>query len=68
MGQQNVHPVVIIAVIAVLVAGLGYFGYRAAQPAQPKSGSYTPGVPPWMDKNSPQYGKSPYVAAAMPKH
>jgi hypothetical protein len=68
MGQQNVNPVIIIAVIAVLVVGLGYFGYRAAQPPMPKPGSYTPGVPPWLDKNSPDYGKAPNVAAAIQKH
>jgi hypothetical protein len=67
MEQKEVSPVIIIAALVVLVAGLAYFGYRAAQPPTPKVGSYTPGVPPWLDKKSPDYGKAPNVVASQ-KH
>jgi len=59
MGQkQQVNPIVVIAALVVVIAGMGYFGWRAVQPPTPAAGSYTPGVPPWLDKNSPDYGKT----------
>jgi hypothetical protein len=63
MEKKQVSPIVIIAAIVVMVGGLGYFGWRATLPPQPAAGSYTPGVPPWLDKNSPSYGKSPNEVA-----
>lgn len=64
MGQKQISPVVIVAAIVLVVAGIGYFGFRAVQPPAPAAGSYTPGVPPWLDKNSPSYGKGPNFQAA----
>ena len=61
MEQKQASPLVVIAALVALAGGIGYFGWRAAQPTT-NTGSYTPGVPPWLDKNSPQYGKSPYAA------
>lgn len=56
MEKREVNPVVLIAVAVVLVALLGYFGFRAMQPPTPAAGSYTPGVPPWMDKQHQNVG------------
>lgn len=47
--KNEVNPIVVGAVLLVIVVVLGYFGWKAIQPAQPPAGSYTPGVPPWMD-------------------
>ena len=67
MAQKQVNPIVIIAALVVVVVGMGYFGWRAIQPPTPTPGSYTPGVPPWLDKNLADYGKAPNVVAAQ-KH
>ena len=67
MQQKQVNPLVAIAVVVVAIIGVVYGGFRAAQPPQPPAGSYTPGVPPWLDKNSPGYGKGPgYISAQKP--
>jgi hypothetical protein len=52
MGNREINPAVMIAVIVVVLCVVGYFGYRATSPPTPAPGSYTPGVPPWMDKNN----------------
>ena len=53
MGGKEVNPIVIIAALVVVVGLIGYFGYKAVMPPTPPAGSYTPGVPPWMDKKHP---------------
>lgn len=57
--NKEINPIVIIAAVVVLVVILGYFGFHAMSPPTPAPGSYTPGVPPWLDKKSPDYGKGP---------
>jgi len=64
MGNKPVNPIVIIAAIVGVVILIGYFGWKSAMPPQPAAGSYTPGVPPWLDKNSPSYGKAPNAPVA----
>lgn len=65
--QTQINPIFVIAALLIVVIGIGYFGFKAAQPPTPAAGSYTPGVPPWMDKNSSNYGKNPYATASQ-KH
>ncbi len=51
MGNKEINPVVAV-VAGVVVLGLAaFFGFRAVQAPAPPPGSYTPGVPPWMDKS-----------------
>jgi hypothetical protein len=57
MATKSVHPIIVIATVVVLIALVGYFGFRAVVPPAPAAGSYTPGVPPWMDKHNSNYGK-----------
>ena len=52
METRQINPIVIIAAL-VVVGLIGYFGYKAVTPPTPPAGSYTPGVPPWMDKKHP---------------
>jgi hypothetical protein len=51
MGGKEANPIVIAAALVIVVALVGYFGYKAVMPPAPPPGSYTPGVPPWLDKN-----------------
>lgn len=51
MDTKQINPIIIIASLVTFVALIGYFGYKAVMPPTPPAGSYTPGVPPWMDKN-----------------
>lgn len=51
MGNKEINPVVAIAAGAVVLGLALFFGFRAVQPPTPPPGSYTPGVPPWMEKN-----------------
>ena len=62
--NKQINPVVIVAVLVALVAVLGYFGYRAATPPTPAPGSYTPGVPPWLDKAHPNAAEGVHPAGA----
>ncbi|BDI32353.1 hypothetical protein CCAX7_44040 [Capsulimonas corticalis] len=55
--KKEISPLVVIGAIVVIIGFVGYFGWRAVSPAQPPAGSYTPGVPPWLDKSSANYGK-----------
>lgn len=70
MGSKEINPVILIITVVVVLAVIGYFGMRAMQPPQPPPGSYTPGVPPWLDKNHPQTAApgvhSPTEAGAAP--
>lgn len=66
MEKKQVNPIVVIAALVVVIIGMGYFGWRATLPPQPAAGSYTPGVPPWLDKNSPSYNKTANPAAPEP--
>jgi hypothetical protein len=51
MGNKEINPAVAIAVGVVVLVLAAFFGIRAVQPPAPPSGSYTPGVPPWLEKN-----------------
>jgi hypothetical protein len=51
MGNKEINPAVAIAVGVVVLVLAAFFGLRAVQPPAPPAGSYTPGVPPWMEKN-----------------
>lgn len=55
-GNQ-VNPLIAVGACVVALGLLGFLGYRAMQPPTPPANSYTPGVPPWLDKKSAQYGK-----------
>jgi len=56
MEKMEINPVV-GAIVGVIVIGLiVFFGFRAVQPQRPPAGSYTPGVPPWMDPKNPNHG------------
>jgi hypothetical protein len=56
--KQELNPVIaIIAIVVLIGAGIGTFLYMTA-PRTPAGVKYTPGVPPWMDKNNPQTGKA----------
>jgi hypothetical protein len=52
--KQEINPLFLIigAVLALGVVILIF--YRASSPPVPPAGSYTPGVPPWMEKNRTQ--------------
>jgi hypothetical protein len=51
MGKKEINPAVAVAVGVVVLGLAAFFGIRAVQPPTPPSGSYTPGVPPWLEKN-----------------
>ncbi len=51
MGDKASNPIVMIIVGVVAVVILLFVGFHAMQPPTPPAGSYTPGVPPWLDKN-----------------
>ena len=53
METRQINPLVIIAALVVVVGLIGFFGYKAVMPPTPPAGSYTPGMPPWMDKKHP---------------
>lgn len=51
--KQQISPIIVIIAIVVLVgAGIGTFMYMTT-PRPPAGVKYTPGVPPWMEKNKP---------------
>lgn len=56
--SKQVNPILAIAACVLVLGVIGFFGYRALQPRAPDPNSYTPGVPPWLDPKSPQYGKA----------
>jgi hypothetical protein len=58
MGKTEINPVVAIVAGVLILAVIVFFGYRATQPPTPARGSYTPGVPPWLDKNNPNKGSN----------
>jgi hypothetical protein len=68
--KKSVNPFVAIAAGVIVLGLIAFFGYRSMTPASPPPGSYTPGVPPWMDKNNPNYGKvqPPPAKDAVPGH
>jgi hypothetical protein len=49
MGNKEINPAAAIAVGVVVLGLATFFGLRAVQPPAPPSGSYTPGVPPWLE-------------------
>ena len=53
METRQINPLIIIAALVVVVGLIGFFGYKAVMPPTPPAGSYTPVVPPWMDKKHP---------------
>ncbi|MCW3101078.1 MAG: hypothetical protein JWL77_6696 [Chthonomonadaceae bacterium] len=55
--KKEVNPILIGAILVLVVGTLGYFGWKVMSPAEPRAGSYTPGLPPWMDPKSPEYKK-----------
>jgi hypothetical protein len=55
--KKEVNPILIGAILVLVVGALGYFGWKSMSPAEPPAGSYTPGVPPWLDPKSPEYKK-----------
>ena len=55
--KKEINPVLIGAILVLAVGALGFFGWRAMSPPEPAAGSYTPGLPPWLDPKSPQYKK-----------
>ncbi len=56
MEQKEINPVVSVLVGVVVLGLMVFFGFRAVQPASPPPGSYTPGVPAWLDPKNPNYG------------
>ena len=64
--KKEVNPIIVIAIIAVLVIFAGFGVYKASSPPAPPAGSYTPGVPPWLDKNHPAQSGVNGAPAAQP--
>ncbi|MEO7718381.1 MAG: hypothetical protein ABIY70_19440 [Capsulimonas sp.] len=64
MAKKEINPLFVIGAIVMVIGFVGYIGWKAVSPPQPPAGSYTPGVPPWMDKNSASYNKPPGAPAA----
>lgn len=56
MDKFEVNPVIGVIVGVIVLGLIVFFGFRAVQPAQPPAGSYTPGVPPWLDPKNPNHG------------
>ena len=67
MTKQEINPIFLIigAVLALGVVILIF--YRASSPPVPPPGSYTPGVPPWMEKNRPQVQSGVHTAPTAPQ-
>jgi len=55
--KKEVNPILIGVILVLVVGALAYFGWKAMSPPEPPAGSYTPGLPPWMDPKSPEYKK-----------
>ncbi len=51
MDTKQIKLIILTASLVAFVVLIGYFGYKAVMPPTPPAGSYTPGVPPWMDKD-----------------
>ncbi len=67
MTKQEVNPIFLILAIVVVIGVILFVFYRAASPAAPPAGSYTPGVPPWMEKNRPQTQTGVHQAPSPPQ-
>ena len=59
METKALNPAVLVGVIVAVVLAIGVIGYRAVAPATPSPGSYTPGVPPWQEKNNGKQVSAP---------
>ena len=54
MTNREINPTVLIIAGVVMLGVILFLFFRASSPATPRAGSYTPGVPPWMEKNATQ--------------
>lgn len=52
--KQEVNPIFIAIAVVVALSMTIFVIMRASSPPTPPPGSYTPGVPPWMEKNRTQ--------------
>ncbi len=50
MIKKDVNPVILILLGVAAVGVLIFFFNKSMSPPEPPAGSYTPGVPPWMEK------------------
>jgi hypothetical protein len=68
MKDKEVSPAMLGVVVIVLVILIGFGIYRFSQPANIAGppGGYTPGVPPWMDKQHPNLSKEDTGPGAAP--
>jgi len=68
MEKTEINPFVAVVVGIVLIGLVVFFGFRSAQPTTAPSGPYQPGLPPWLDKSNPDYGKiqAPPIRAGAP--
>ena len=64
MGKQELNPGLIAVISIVVLIIIVAVGFHTVQPATPDAGSYTPGVPPWLDpkhKNDKGAAASPFA-------
>ncbi|MDX1935046.1 MAG: hypothetical protein SFU56_20810 [Capsulimonadales bacterium] len=54
MAKREIPPIFLLVGGVLTLGVLIYFFYQASSPPTPPPGSYTPGVPPWMEKNRTQ--------------
>jgi hypothetical protein len=53
VANREINPIFLIVGAALVLGVVIFIFYRASSPPTPPPGSYTPGIPPWMDKNRP---------------
>lgn len=52
--KQEINPIFLAAAVIVVLGVTIFFFIRATSAPTPPPGSYTPGVPPWLEKKQGQ--------------
>ena len=64
--KREIHPAILGAIIVVALGLIVIGFYRYATPHPPSDVSYTPGVPPWMDKTKSGHSAQPDTTTPAP--
>ncbi|GAB4466794.1 MAG: hypothetical protein OHK0029_38330 [Armatimonadaceae bacterium] len=59
--KQEINPIFLIIAVVVALSVIIFVFVKASSPPTPPANSYTPGVPPWMEKDQNKTGEQPGV-------
>jgi hypothetical protein len=65
--KQEINPIFLIIALVLLLGGAIFVFVKATSPPTPPPGSYTPGVPPWMEKDSKKAQEGVHGAPTAPQ-